>query len=225
MSHREITYFVMLLTPLTAFGGVVSGLLYRHRLSGIGKLLALYLLVALGTDLLSRYLGTFHGNNLMLVPLFGVAELLSFAALYHFFLLPQKHLAIPAIAGLSAALVLFQAFRPAEFALSGFHAYGRVLTGMTIAGISVVHHYQVLRKPRLWHSGALSLSTGVLCFFIVNSMWFLAVNFTVNEAHTTVFVLWIFNAVLTPLFYLFLTYQLWQNGKTPPPLQRGSQSD
>ena len=57
----------------------------------------------------------------------------------------------------------------------------------------------------------------VLLFFLVNTLLFLTTNFLVNTPYNVVFSILLINIIATPIFYIFLTFQLWLNGKIQKP--------
>ncbi len=214
VTQREIAYVVMLLAPIAAFAGVFTAIIRRKQLRNEQQLLALYLLVALLTDLLSRLLGTMYGNNLILVPLFGLAELLLFTVFYYRYVLSKKHPFVVWLVAGCFLLICLDLFLSNWDQPTQFHAYGRVLSGLVIVLLSVLSLGYLLRNPQAYARNWLRLSAGILAYYAVDSLWFIAVNFLVNQHLNLVFSLWMVHALATPLFYVFLTYHLWQTGKT-----------
>ncbi|HAD97269.1 MAG TPA: hypothetical protein DCG19_07670 [Cryomorphaceae bacterium] len=217
MSYREIAYAVMLLTPATALTGVIITIARRKHLTGLYKLLSLYLLLALLTDLLSRFIGTVYGNNLILVPLFGLAELALFTFLFHRYLLPRKYPFIIGMIIACALLIGLDLFGADWGQPTHFHAYGRVLSGLLIATLSLISLGHILRNPQRQTLPNLALCAGILIYYAIDSLWFISVNFMVNQEVSTVFGLWMVHALVTPLFYIFLTHHIWRTGRILKP--------
>ena len=63
-------------SPAILLAGIVLGIFYINRLDRLHKLLLLFLVMALVVDLLSRFLGSYYKNNLIMIPIYGLLELL-----------------------------------------------------------------------------------------------------------------------------------------------------
>jgi hypothetical protein len=214
MSHKEIVNLVNLLTPLAACGGSFLGFLFYRSLTSSQKLLVLYLVLAFFTDLLSRFFETEINNNLILVPLFGLIELVLFVSFYYRFVFTRKHpFVIWLVSGSVFAIILDMLFSNWGEPLH-FHGYGRVLSGFVIVILSLMSLGQLLHTAHEPSNDWLKLSAGILAYYAIDCLWFIAVNFMVNQDPATVFSLWMVRAISTPLFYVFITYYLWQTGKT-----------
>jgi hypothetical protein len=200
---------LLALPAITSFIGIIIGGFVFKKLDTIYKYILIYLIMAFTVDLLSRFL---IQNNLIAVPVFGFIELLLFSMLYNE-LIFSKNLFFKPIIGFFLLFILIDIITSKASTPKHFQSFGRVLDGFSIVFFSLYFYWKVLKEGVLKHLKTLRLNTGIFLFFLLNSLWFLIANFLVNTPYKLVFSLWLINIIATPLFYSFLTFHVWQNGK------------
>ncbi len=204
---------ILLACPtVISFIGIIIGLLYFGRLNYINKCIFSYLIAAFIIDIASRYLQITYSNNLILVPIFGFIELLLFSMLYNELIFNKNRLFKPII-GLFLLFILIDIITSKASTPKYFQSFGRVLDGFSIVFFSLYFYWKILKEETSKEIKKIRLNTGIFLFFLLNSLWFLIANFLVNTPYNLVFSLWLINIIATPLFYSFLTFNLWQNGR------------
>lgn len=202
---------LLALPALASFIGIIITSFILKKLTLTSKYIYLYLIIAFTTDMLSRYLAL-NDNNLILVPIFGFLELTLFAMIYKTILFKENRLFIYIIA-ICLLFILIDIFTCNPSNVQNFHSYGRVLDGFTITFLSLYFYWKIINTPYK-HNKLTQLNTAIFLFFLLNSIWFLTTNFLVNISYKIIFSLWIINIIAMTIFYSFLSFYLWKNGKT-----------
>lgn len=202
-----------LFPPIISFLGIVVGIYIYKNLRTSSKYIFFYLIAAFSTYILSRYLENVMNNNLLLVPVFGFLELFFFSMIYHRFLFKKTNYLFLSIVGFLLLLIIIDIFTCNPFNPEKFQSYGRVIDSLTLVSISIYFYWKVLKNDIEKDRNKLLLNGFVLLFFLLNSVWFLVINFLVNTSSEVMFPIWLVNAIAMPLFYLYLIFYLWQSGK------------
>ena len=207
--------------PIVLLIGIATGTLLYSLLDPIHRVLLVYCVTALLTDLTSRVFGELYNNNLFLIPLFGLAELGLFAVLYYKYLLgsQSKVLLLCLLSGLG--FIAFETIAVYALDPGSFQSYSRVVDPFFIVLLSVLY-FRKLGQEEIIHTELLQLNTVILLFFSLNLIFFLPVNFLINEHSPLKFWFWLANLVLTLCFYSFLIRSIWKRGKTRRHLHYGS---
>ncbi len=213
MTDKYWLEFLLALPAIASFTGIaICGCFFR-RLNTTCKYIYFYLVISFIIDLLSRYLNIAYQNNLILVPVFGFIELLLFSKMYHQLAFKNNRFFKPII-GFLLILIVVDIINCDASNLKHFQSFGRVLDGFSIIFFSLYFYWKMLNNGTYENNGILRLNAGIFLFFLLNSFWFLIANFLVNTPYNVIFIIWLINIITTPLFYTFLTFHLWQNGKT-----------
>lgn len=217
MKTELLLEVLVLLSPIMAVVGVIVGIIRFKMMSGEHLVLWIYLLVAVAADVANRMLAEWQGDNLIMLPLFGLLEYILFAWLYYHFLLKSKSKVLFSILCLIGAVLLFDLLTADTSNPATFQSYGRVLDGLSIIGLSLFFFRKIMLEQRPEHRRYMGLNSGIMLFFLINSLWFLALNFLINHSLEMLYYIWMINAIATPLFYCFLTWHIWQSGKIQKP--------
>lgn len=204
---------LLLLPTVTSIVGVIIGGILFNKLNDYCKYIYFYLVAAFITDIASRYLDVLINNNLILVSAFGFIELLIFSMIYYRLLSKKHHWLFKPIIAVLLLLIIIDIILVRPLDVESFNSYGRVLDGVTIILLSVYFYWKVLKKDVIVKVEVLRFNGVVLLFFLINTLLFLVTNFLVNTPYNLVFSILLINIIATPLFYVFLTFQLWHNGK------------
>lgn len=208
---------LLLLPTVTSFIGVIIGGIFFNKLNDYCKYIYFYLVAAFITDLASRYLDIIINNNLILVSAFGFIELLIFSMIYYKLLSKTHHWSFKPVIAVLLLLIIVDIIFVKPLDIQSFNSYGRVLDGLTIILLSLYFYWKVLKKDVIVKVEILRFNGVVLLFFLVNALLFLTTNFLVNTPYNVVFSILLINIIATPIFYIFLTFQLWLNGKIQKP--------
>jgi len=211
-----------ILSPIVLSVGLGVSALYHRKLSSFHRLLAAYLVVALSTELLSKYFGFINQNrfNLFLIPLFGLGEFIIFSQIYyrHFF---QKSKLILTISIIVLFAILVDIMILGEiFVVKDYSTYTKVFSNLTIIGFCLNYLKKYLEQAQP-NKKLLLFNNVFLLYFVVNLLLSASMNFLVNEKMSIIGYFLILNVLVFISFYSFITYQIWQHGKTQPPLRYG----
>lgn len=209
MTNKFWLEILLALPAITSFFGIIIGGLILKKLDIIYKYILIYLIMAFTVDILSRFL---IKNNLIMVPIFGFIELVLFSILYNKLAFSDNRFFKPIIS-IFLILILIDIVTSNASNPEHFQSFGRVLDGFCIVFFSLYFYWKTLKGNALKGLKKIRLNTGIFLFFLLNSLWFLIANFLVNTPYKLVFSIWLINIIATPLFYSFLTFHLWQNGK------------
>lgn len=203
------------LSPLVLIIGTSVGLYYFKHLNTIGKLFLLYLGVNLLIDLTSRFLARYLGNNLFLIFVITFLELFVFITLYQK-LIKKKKLTI-AFGVLGIVYTLIESIFMESFDIKLFQPYSKALVSLCIIILAVVYFFELIKdEEKLYKKQGyyLSLNSVILCFFSLQFLLFIPINFLVSENNKIIgMYAFTINAVLLVLFYLYLTYFIWKRGR------------
>lgn len=184
----------------------------------------MYLILSLLIDLLSRYWGyaSEPGYNLVLLPIYAFLELSIFSVLYYAFFFKRKRRKILYIMILGQALII------ADFMLmsnvlvaSDSQSFAKVIADGIIVSYCLMYYWELIKSEVLIHNPLIPINSSILFYFTVNFMIFLPVNFLVNGNVDLVIYFWSVNLVVTLVFYTYMIYLLWENGKAPRQLPDG----
>ena len=104
-----------------------------------------------------------------------------------------------------------------------FQSYSRVLVVFLIVIFAMIFFFEKLSAGTNPKDYKLSVNTGILIYYSLSVVVLLPINFLINEGTSLKFYFLLGNSFITLLFYLFLTYAIWKNGKTLKHLHSGSE--
>ncbi|MGH1387049.1 hypothetical protein [Kordia sp.] len=189
--------------------------LYNYTsLDKITKLLAYYLGGSLLIALVAYFLGKFLGNNLFLFFVLTLLELFVFMKLYHILLKKKKLVLGMAIFGI--LLTIADSIYIKAFDVKVFQPYSKILTTLLIVFLALVYFFELIKtEEKLYKhkTNYLSLNSMILCFFAIQFLAFLPLNFLVNVDRQMADYVFVTNAIILMIFYLYLTYFIWKRGR------------
>lgn len=221
MSFTFILDIVTLGSPIVLILGLYFSWRFWSILNETYKLITLYFGLCLAIDLLSRILAETNGNNLILIPLFGLFELILFAYLYLKIFHLQKRVWPLYLVILAGSLIVWDVVMVVQATTSEFQSYGRVIDGFILIILSTVYYLDQLTTDDAPQTDRIVLNGGILVFFSLNLLFFLPINFLVNVESIVKFYFWMANFALTVVFYSFLIFRLWKYGRTQQQLRHG----
>jgi len=193
----------------------VSACYLIKQLPQLYKLIGIYIGLSILVELLTTYFMRSTGYNLFLLPIYSFAELAIFSTIYlRFFLKGEK--IIQGLLVLAHALILLDfLFLCDLFNAKTFYAFSKVIADIAIVLLCLRYYWAILKEEMPIDKELLLLNSVFIGYFSINSIIFLSINFLVNESLNLVTPFWILNALSALFLYLFLTYMIWQHGKTP----------
>jgi len=219
MNPKVFQFFdaLTLASPVILFIGMILGFVYYRRLDALHRWLHFFLIMALLVDIASRILGEVYHNNLILIPIYGLLELLIFTYIYFTFLLRVKYkLWIISIA-IVVLFNLYEIFQSLHVDPKDFNSHSRVVDYLVIVIMSIVFYIHQIATANAKSSSIFFLNTVILLFYSLNLILYLPLNFLINEASDIKFHFWTVSLVLTLIFYISIVRTIWIHGKNHKP--------
>ena len=214
---RALLDDLTMLSPLILLFGIGLGLFFFSKLEKVHRILLLYLIAAFVVDILSRVLAEFYNNNLILIPIFGLLELLILSWLFFKYLLEVQSKWWYVLIGLLVIFNLKEIIFLMDVKPKDFYCHSRVLDSLVIAVMSLVFFIRQINFDDQGKRGFLLLSTIIFAFHSINLILYLPINFLINETSNIKFHFWGLSLVLTLIFYISIIRVLWIHGKNLKP--------
>ena len=220
MVFSEFVRLLNFASPIVLFIGSVTGLYYFKSLNVIHKGIFWYLLGLLLVDLTSRVVGA-TGNNFIVLLVYSLLEMTLFTWFYFRFFFKAKHRLVMGLSCVAFFYILWEIMTFERTDMKGFQSYAKVIDNfiVIILVFSFFHEKINIFKDSKWEN--FRLNVVILLFFSVNLVFFLPLNFLVNESAGMKFYFWLGIVITTVLFYLYLTLSIWKNGRTQKLLLSG----
>ncbi|WP_413513136.1 hypothetical protein [Myroides odoratus] len=193
-----VTYLIPLALVLLLIYSTLKMPFSSYKIALIGYLTTC-LLFYIGGELL----GELKGNNLILIPIFGVLELGWFIFIYYIRIQQKKifFLIIPTFLCLIYELITVN-FNIPEY----FQSYTRFISTLSLFLLTLYYCYFLLRnKWKDYHSSFFLLNATLLIYSAFSCLYYLPVNLLINGSSENKFIFWFLNIILTLLFYLINT--------------------
>ncbi|MCC7454617.1 MAG: hypothetical protein IT222_10655 [Crocinitomix sp.] len=215
-------YFSISLITLALIVAVIIGLIQFNKIQALYKCLYFYLCLAFVFNIISVVVGFRLGNNMVVVQIYGFFELLTFTLIYRFFLLKKLAGNILLFVGIiGMAYILLENTLIDFYDLKTLQYYSRAIDPFTIVLASLFFFAEKLGQSKEINKSNMILNAVVLVYFSLNLIMILPINYLVNADTELKFYFLLSNAFVTTLFYIYLTYSLWKNGKIQKPLRTG----
>ena len=181
----------------------------------------IYMLFMFIIDIISRICG-YYGSNLLVLLIYSFFELILFSVFYFKFLYNNKHRILASISLIALLYIIFEIIVIKQIKAMEFQSYAKVLDNLVIIYMALVFFYERINiyKESKWDN--FGLNAVILVFFSINLIFFLPINFLINETSGLNHYFWISNLVITVAFYSYLTHSIWKNGRTRRLLLSGS---
>lgn len=221
MTINEIMELLTILSPLIAIVGFGIGLYYYNCIDNINKSIMFYLLLMLAVDLASRIIGI-YGNNLLILLVYSFLELILFTFFYYKFLFKLKHRIIITLSVIALLYIVWEILILKQIAAMKFQSYAKVVDDFMIIIMALAFFHEKINIFRETKWDYFPLNAVIIVFFSVNLIFFLPINFLINETSGLKHYFWLGNLIITLLFYSYLTHSIWKNGRTRKLLPSGS---
>lgn len=184
---------------------------YYRQLTPIYQYLSFYIWFTI----LTNFMGVYLNYNLFLLPIYSFAELAIFSSIYLRFFLKGENLVLKGLLLFAHGLILLDfLFLCDLFNAETFYAFSKVVTDIAIVVLCLKYFSNILKEETLINKELLLLNSVFVGYFFINSITFLSANFLVNESLDLVTPFWVLNALSALFLYSFLTYMIWQHGRT-----------
>lgn len=216
MSFTTFSEIITKASPLVLIIGSSVGLYFFKRLDKVSKLLFFYLIGSLAIDLFSRFLGNLVGNNLVLFFVLTGLELFIFLKLYYD--LTKKKKLVIGLAVFGIIYTITESIYVNTTNVKLFQPYAKALGPLLIVLMALIFFFELIRDEENLYKNEddyLVLNSMILCFFALEFLIFLPLNFLINTDVQLAGYVWISNVFFLILFYLYLTYFIWKRGRNP----------
>lgn len=220
MKTYELAEFLTEGIPLISGIAVFAVLYYYKFLLPVYKLIGIYLFISFITDQMGIVVARFFNNNLILIIVFALLELLIYSCIY--LVISGRKLFLIISTSLACCFIFFEILYTNPADSENFQPYARVVSSFFIVLFALNYFYETIAYTH-HHSqqSYLNLNTLILIFYVLNFIYFLPINFLIDESSNTPFFFWIGNCSLTLLFYSLLTVLLCIHGKRQKQLRYG----
>jgi len=215
MNLQLLTYT----SPILLLTGVVLGGYTYKYLDSSYRLMLFYLIGNLIIDVVSRFLGEFIGNNLILLSVLSVFELLVFSKFY-FDLINRKKL-IVVLATIGSTYIFFESAHIDANATTSFQPYAKVVTSFLIVILVLVYFIEQIKREDSMVEKKTQIHHMILGYFTLELILLLPINFLINSKSDFIFYIWFLHLMVLLIFYFYITYCIWMNGKSRKQLPYG----
>ncbi|MCW4469039.1 hypothetical protein OGH69_08695 [Flavobacterium sp. MFBS3-15] len=210
MTFTSLYKLLNFLSPFILIMGLGIGLPYFKRLNNIHKGIIGYLLMMLLIDMASRFFQYNFGNNLIVLLVYSLVEMLFFVFFYYKFLFKASHILIKLFSIIAASYIIWELFYFSNN-VRQFQSYAKVADNFVIITLALAFFSEKIHEYKESKLDSFYLNAVILIFFSINLIFFLPLNFILNERTGLYF--WLVNLITTVSFYSYLIYSIIKNGK------------
>jgi hypothetical protein len=210
MSIYQIAINAVYLIPITLIFSIAYSIKVSQR-SIYRNILVGYLIICLLFDVFGQFLGKLFENNLILIPTFGVLELVCFS-LFYYQLIQHKIcyiITIPTI-----VCFLYELINVEYFDTHKFQVYTRFLSTITILILAILYFFILIKMNwKHYNFNFFLLNSCLLIYSSFSCLYYLPINLLINWSSQTKFWFWGLNMLLTLMFYIVITKVICNLGK------------
>lgn len=214
MEIYEFVNYLSFLIPISLFALLFYSFyfapysIYKYTILG-------YLSTCLVFAILGWFMGEFYGNNLILIPVFGVLELGWFSWIY-FSLTGRK---ICFLIPIPTLICLIYELMTVDFNnVENLQSYTRFLSTLSLNILALFYCYLLLKNNwKRFSSPFFLLNASVLVYASFNCFYYLPINLLINWGSQMKFWFWLINIIVTLIFYFVNTRILCTLGKMKTP--------
>lgn len=202
LAARTVTFNLILITLIS----IAFTFWFNLRL----YLITGYLLLALLFAYVGSIIGELYGNNLFMIPLYGLIDYFFWSR----FFTSKKSKQRKQLIWLDVILVLYVFLEIYRLAIGkGFLIIpGASLTNLAIV---IVLIFGYLKTVKIESSINWTIYSLVFVYALFNCFFYLFLDFSVYWEDEYKFFVWLLRSLLLNIFYLFLPYYQWKIGKNP----------
>ncbi|ARN79217.1 hypothetical protein BST97_15175 [Nonlabens spongiae] len=180
---------------------------FRNR---AGYTIVLYLGLCLLIDIASRVVGQLQINNLILFSFLSFFEILIFSYLYWSKLKKSRWLQILTVLGLT--YLVYEGLTLDQSDTINYQTYARNVSSLIIVLLVLKYIFSELKAGSTLKGETLHFI--LLSYYSLEFMLLIPFNFLINSSVTAIMYIWDARILLNFIFYAYLTFYLWSNGKT-----------
>lgn len=199
--------------------GCFFGLISLKWIDKKSKRILIYLAVSLAFDIASRIVSFYSGNNLIFLPLYSLGELLLLSSVY-LHLKIKKSLLIP-LTVLGGLYILGEIIYIDSYNVKSFQSYAKIVSSFVLVLLALQFFMELLKSEKEVPQTIRQLNLVVLIYFSLNLILLLPINLLINQITSSIIYIWYAYLGATVLFYSYLSFFIWKNGKTQKQLRCG----
>ena len=207
-------------SPLALLLGVLCSLVYLKYLDRTSRILFVYFIWCITFDIVSRFATAYIGNNLIMWIAFNLGELVIFSALY--FSLLKKRTLLGILSALGMAYLIFEIVYIDSYDVKHFQSYSKIVSSILIVIMVMVDFVSHLNSDKSISKNIQWLNSAILAYFSLVLILFLPLNLLINETSSIITYIWFSYLIVTVLFYVFISFFIWKNGRNRKWLHYGS---
>ncbi len=213
MTFYELVKALNICSPVILVIGVILGFCYYKSLDIVHKSVTWYLFLMLMIDFASR-IPIKGGNNYIVLLFYSLSEMGLFTYFYFRFLFKAKHRLLILVCCAAFLYIIWEIVKFEITDSKKFQSYAKVADDfiIIILALSFFHERINIFKESKWDN--FSLNAVILVFFSINLIFFLPFNLIINKSSGLQFYIWLGIVLTTNLFYSYLAYSIWRNGRT-----------
>lgn len=197
---------------VTMIVSAISSLYLYAHLTGVYKLLYFYVCLMAILNALSHWAGAM-GYNLFLMPISGLVTLFLFSRMYLQHFIQEKLRGFRVVMGLvQVGILCYFLYSSGQTQTTHFNALTVVFSYGAVVVLCFQYYIQIFQQRIEFDQGDFIFNAVVLVYFASSALFFITTNFLINEALHLVAPFWVAYGITTLLFYLYLTYKIWQHG-------------
>ncbi|PZR20363.1 MAG: hypothetical protein DI539_11040 [Flavobacterium psychrophilum] len=202
--------------------GFMLGIFYYKSLDVVHKGITWYLFAMVLVDISSRILGA-TGNNIIGLLFYSLLEVSMFTFFYFRYFFKVKHRLVLFLFFAACIYILYEILIFDKENMAEYQSYAKVVDDFIIIILALTFFHEKINifKESKWDN--FRLNAVVVVFFSVNLVFFLPFNFIINKSSGYQLYFWFAIAVTILMFYSYLTYAVWKNGRTRKLLLSGLQ--
>lgn len=212
-------YVLSYSSPLVLIIGVLFGLFFFGSIDKTRRRVLLYLIVSLVVDLSSRVVLIKTGNNLIFLPLYSAFELLIIASIFH--QLGTKSMLLVPLVSLGLIYITVELIYIDSYNVRSFQSYAKIASSFVLVILALQFFIQKLKLDKEISKDIQQLNVAFLVYFALNLVLLLPINLLINQIATSIIYIWYAYFGATIVFYSYLSYFIWKNGKTRKRLPSG----
>lgn len=178
-----------------------------------------YLLMSLTIDIASRIVLAQFGNNLIFLPLYSAFELLIIASIFH--QLGTKSMLLVPLVSLGLIYITVELIYIDSYNVRSFQSYAKIASSFVLVILALQFFIQKLKLDKEISKDIQQLNVAILVYFALNLVLLLPINLLINQIATSIIYIWYAYFGATIVFYSYLSYFIWKNGKTRKRLPSG----
>lgn len=202
------TFLAEYVVPFVLIVGIISGALNLRSKNRYA--IFFYLSLGFVIDMASRFLPGFQSNNLILFSFLSFFEVVIFSFMYWEKLKKALWLQVLTTAGL--IYIAVEAIILDTSDLANYQIYARNVSSLLIVLMALQYIFSELKEGSTLKGDVLHFA--LLFYFSFEFMLLIPINFLINASATSIMYIWTARVILLFIFYSYLIYYLWSNGKT-----------